>query len=132
MIVIDASVLANYLADDGLDGAKTRNALSEAGDACVPDLADVETAAVLRKRWIANTITDSRFSTAIDILAELPFRRYPTSLFLRRAYELRANITVCHAVYVALAEALDCDLLTCDARLARASGPRCRIRVLRA
>ena len=132
MIVIDASVLANYLADDGPSGAEARNALSQAGDAFVPDLVDVETAAVLRKRWIANAITDSRFSTAIGILAELPFRRYPTSLFLRRAFELRSNVTVYDAVYVVLAEALDCELLTCDGRLARASGPRCQVRVLHA
>ncbi|MXW75379.1 MAG: type II toxin-antitoxin system VapC family toxin [Acidimicrobiaceae bacterium] len=131
MIVVDASVLSNSLADDGLDGAEARNALSQAGEAAVPDLADVETAAVLRKRWMAQTITDDRFSTAIDILAGLPFRRYPISLFLRRAYELRSNITAYDAVYVALAEALDCELVTCDARLARASGARCHIRVLR-
>ena len=30
----------------------------------------------------------------------------------------------------ALAEALDCELLTADRRLARAAGPRCAIRVL--
>ena len=130
MIVIDASVLANFLVDDGPSGAKARSALSDAGEAFVPDLIDVETAAVLRKRWIAQDITESRFVMAIDILAELPFRRYPTSLFLRRAYELRSTITAYDAMYVALAESLDCELLTCDARLARASGPRCPVRVL--
>ena len=132
MIVIDASVLANFLVDDGPSGAKARSALSDAGEAFVPDLIDVETAAVLRKRWITEDITENRFVTAIDILAELPFRRYPTSLFLRRAYELRSTITAYDAMYVALAESLDCELLTCDARLARASGPRCPVRLLSA
>ena len=132
MIVVDASVLANFLVDDGPNGAEARSALSDAGEAFVPDLIDVETAAVLRKRWIAQDITESRFVMAIDILAELPFRRYPTSLFLRRAYELRSTITAYDAMYVALAESLDCELLTCDARLARASGPRCPVRLLSA
>ena len=50
---------------------------------------------------------------------------------LQRAYELRATVTVYDAVYVALAEALDCPLLTADARLARAPGPRCQVQVLR-
>ncbi len=132
MIVVDASVLANFLVDDGPSGKEARSALSHAGEAFVPDLIDVETAAVLRKRWIAEDITESRFVMAIDILAELPFRRYPTSLFLRRAYELRSTVTPYDAMYVALAESLDCELLTCDARLARATGPRCPVRLLSA
>ena len=132
MIVIDASVLANFLVDDGPSGTEARSALSHAGEASVPDLIDVETAAVLRKSWIAQGITERRFVMAVDILAVLPFRRYPTSLFLRRAYELRSTITAYDAMYVALAESLDCELLTCDARLARASGPRCPVRLLSA
>lgn len=48
-----------------------------------------------------------------------------------RAYELRAGVTAYDATYVALAEALDCDLVTGDQRLAKATGPRCSIRVLR-
>ena len=65
-------------------------------------------------------------------MAQLPLRRYPTSLFLRRAYELRQNVSAHDSVYVALAETLDCELLTCDRRLAAATGPRCPIRVLQA
>ena len=97
----------------------------------MPDVADVETAAVLRKRWIARSLTDERFATALATLAELPFRRYPASAMLQRAYELRAAVTVYDAVYVALAESLDCALLTADTRLARAAGPRCEVQVLR-
>jgi predicted nucleic acid-binding protein len=50
---------------------------------------------------------------------------------MRRAYELRANVAAYDSAYVALAEALDCELLTAGARLASAAGPRCAIRVLR-
>jgi predicted nucleic acid-binding protein len=39
-------------------------------------------------------------------------------------------MTAYDAFYVALAEALECPLVTLDGRLARASGPRCRIRVV--
>jgi predicted nucleic acid-binding protein len=39
-------------------------------------------------------------------------------------------VTVYDSAYVALAEALSCELLTADQRLAKASGPRCAIRVL--
>ena len=47
-----------------------------------------------------------------------------------RAYELRENVTAYDAAYVALAEALDCPLLTADARLARAPGIRCEVELV--
>ena len=123
-------MLADFVADDGSGGGRTRRAVSEAGGASIPDLADVETAAVLRKRWITGTITAERLGLAIDDLVKLPFRRYPALPLLRRAYELRATVTVYDAVYVALAEYLGCALLTADSRLAKAPGPRCEIQVL--
>ncbi len=123
-------MLADFVADDGPGGDRTRRVVSEAGAASIPDLADVETAAVLRKRWIAGTITGGRLASAIDDLADLPFRRHPALPLLRRAYELRATVTVYDSMYVALAESLGCTLLTADARLAQAPGPQCKIQVL--
>jgi predicted nucleic acid-binding protein len=130
LIVIDASVLANVVGDDGSDGQRARLAFRDAGDVAAPDLADVETVAVLRKRWIAGTVSDERFAAAVDDLGQLDIDRYPALRFMRRAYELRANVTVYDSAYVALAEALSCELLTADQRLANASGLRCAIRVL--
>jgi len=49
---------------------------------------------------------------------------------MRRAYESRGNVTAYDATYAALAEGIECELLTADRRLARATGPRCAIRVL--
>lgn len=49
----------------------------------------------------------------------------PLPPLLNRAWELRHNLTVYDAAYVALAERLDGVLVTCDGRLANASGPRC-------
>lgn len=100
-------------------------------NAAAPDLVDVETVAVLRKRWLAGTISERRFAAAVQDLEMIPLDRYPTLPFMRRAYELRANVTAYDATYVALAEVLGCELLTADQRLANASGPRCPIRVLR-
>lgn len=130
MIVIDASVLANVVGDDGSDGQRARLEFRNAGDVAAPDLADVETVAVLRKRWIAGTVSDQRFAAAVADLEQLDMDRYPALRFMRRAYELRANVTVYGSAYVALAEILGCELLTADQRLANASGPRCAIRVL--
>ena len=47
-----------------------------------------------------------------------------------RAYELRSNVTPYDAAYVALAEALRCELVTADARLAAAPGLRCDTRLV--
>jgi predicted nucleic acid-binding protein len=129
LIVVDASVLANVVGDDGPTGTAARARLAIAGEASVPDLADVETVSVLRKRWISGTLTARRFRQAVDDLLELPLTRYPTGPLMIRAYELRANVTAYDASYVAVAEALGCVLVTGDEKLARASGPRCRIEV---
>lgn len=130
MIVVDASILANALGDDEDDGHTARSELRSARDLAAPDLIDVETVAVLRKRWLARTIGEGRFDAAITDLQRWDFERVPTLRLIRRAYELRANVTAYDATYVALAELLGCDLLTADQRLAGAIGPGCLIRVL--
>ena len=48
-----------------------------------------------------------------------------------RVWELRENLSVYDAVYVALAEALDAVLLTCDRRLARAPSFAARVELVR-
>lgn len=124
--------MANVVGDDGDDGRLAREEFRTAGDVCAPDLVDVETVAVLRKRWLTGTITAERFADAINDLEDLGFDRYPTIEFMRRAWELRANVTAYDAAYVALAETLGCELLTGDERLAKSAGPRCAIRILTA
>ena len=130
MIVVDALVLANVIGDDGPDGQRARREVRAAGDLAAPDLVDPETVAVLRKRWLAGTIADDRFAAAVRDLEDLDLDRYPALRFMRRAWELRANVTPYDATYVALAEVLGCELWTADQRLAKAPGPACTIRVL--
>jgi len=131
LIVVDASVLANALADDEENGESARRLLRAAGEVAAPDLVDVETVSVLRKRWLRRTLTEQRFSTAISHLQQLGFERVPTLRLVPRAFELRANVSAYDACYVALAEHLDCELITADGRLAGATGPLCPIRLLR-
>lgn len=130
MIVVDASVLANVVADDGAAGNRARQRLTDAQEASVPDLADVETVAVLRRRWLGGDLDDRRFRDGIDDLLALPLARFPVAAFMPRAFELRANVTAYDACYVALAEALDCVLLTADVRLAGAPTITCAVEVL--
>lgn len=95
-----------------------------------PDLVDVETVSVLRKRWLNRTLSDQRFEDALYALEALEIDRYPTLPLMRRAFELRANLSAYDAAYVALAEVVEGELLTADGRLASAPEPRCEIRVL--
>ena len=130
MIVVDASVLANAIADDQADGDVARDAIRQRGGVSAPDLVDVETVAVLRKRWLAGTLPARRFASAVRDLEDLAIDRYPTLRLMWRAYELRDNVTVYDAAYVALAEALDCPLVTADKRLASAPGIRCEVELI--
>jgi predicted nucleic acid-binding protein len=130
VIVLDASVLANVVGDDGVDGDLAREFVANEPDVALPDLADVETASVLRRRWLADDLNSRRFAAAIEDLAALPFTRYPALPFLRRVYDLRQSLTAYDAVYVALAEALACTLVTADQRLARAPGIGCPVRMI--
>jgi predicted nucleic acid-binding protein len=129
VIVLDASVLVNVLADDTVDGERARAAIA-GQDLVAPELIDVEVASVLRRHWLAKSLSARRFAAALDDLADLPLDRYPALPLLARVYELRANVSAYDAVYVALAEHLGCDLLTADRRLAAAPGTRCTITVI--
>ncbi len=130
MIVLDASILANVIGDDGADGRRARGEVRSAGELAAPDLVDVEVVAVLRKRWMAGTMSEIRFQEAIGDLEAIEMERYPALPLMRRSYDLRANVTPYDATYIALAELLECELLTGDRRLARVPGPRCTIRIL--
>ena len=132
MIVIDASVLSNVVGDDGTAGRVARSRLAAADRVSAPDLVDVETVAVLRKRWLVGALTARRFRSAIEDLQALPIVRFPTGPMMIRAYELRTNVTPYDSTYVALAEGLSCTLVTGDARLARAPGIQCSVEILTA
>ncbi len=130
MIVVDAGVLATALGDDGPDGDRTRARL-RGERLSAPELVDPEVTSVLRRQVQAGEVDLRRAALALADLAAVPLRRAPHRHLLDRCWELRHNLPIYDACYVALAEALDVTLLTGDARLARAPGPRCRVEVLR-
>jgi len=129
VIVVDASVLSNAVADFGASGSAARLRLTGERSAA-PDLAYVETAAVLRKRWIRKSLLEADMVEAFKALRNYPLAVYGTAGLLPRAYELRNNVSVYDAMYIALAEGLGCPLVTADARLASVPGVRCTVEVL--
>jgi predicted nucleic acid-binding protein len=130
VIVVDASVLATALGDDGPDGDRARARL-RGERLSAPELVDLEVASVLRRQVQGGAVDIRRAALALADLAAMPLRRAPHRPLLARCWELRDNLTVYDASYVALAEALDVTLLAGDGRLARAPGPRCRVEMLR-
>ena len=129
MIVVDASVVVTALADDGRDGDLCRGRL--AGQAlAAPHLMDLEVGSVLRRLVRNGDVPERRAHLALTDLADLPVERAPSLPLLPRCWELRDNLTIYDAAYVALAETLDVRLLTADGRLARATGPRCPVDVV--
>lgn len=130
MLVVDASVLATALADDGHDGDRARSRL-RGERLAAPELVDLEVASVLRRQVTVKAVDPRRAALALTDLLALPLRRASHRPLLARCWELRENLTAYDAAYVALAEALQANLLTGDMKLARASGPRCHVEVLR-
>jgi predicted nucleic acid-binding protein len=130
VIVVDASVLAVALGDDGADGSSARGAVADEVLAA-PELVDLEVLSVWRRQVAAGEMTARRAALAVSDLAALPLRRMSHRLVLQRCWELRHTVTVYDAAYVALAEALAIPLLTADARLSRAAGLRCAIKLIK-
>lgn len=130
MIVVDASIVASALGDDGADGDRARGRL--AGERlAAPELIDLEVVSVWRRAARAGRLEGKRAQQALADLAALPLARAPHQPLVDRIWELRQNPTPYDAAYIALAEALEIALLTADRRLARASSPRCEIELLR-
>jgi hypothetical protein len=63
--------------------------------------------------------------------AELRIGRYPHQPLGDRVWQLRHNLTAYDTTFIALAEALDAALITCDSRLAAARDRQTRIEVFR-
>jgi len=129
VIVVDASVLAPALADDGEDGDRARERL-RGEELAAPELIDLEVLSTLRRAARAKRLDEDRSLQALTDLAALPLRRVPHLPLLGRVWELRDNLSAYDASYVALAEALDTVLVTADGRIERASGINCEIVIL--
>lgn len=125
MAVVDASALvAFYAAEDPRRQAVVAR-LGVGDTLFAPTHLDVEIVSALRGLSRPNPTLGAAVPVALRHLAGFPIRRMPLGPLLQRIWELRDNVTAYDAAYVALAERLDGRLVTCDGKLANASGPRC-------
>lgn len=117
------------IADGGPDGETFRARLR--GETIAgPDLLRIEVMSVIRRHLRTGALSAAQSERAVADLIDLPVSIYPSAHVLRRAWQLRDNVSPFDACYVALAEALGCPLLTADVRLANAPGARCAIEVI--
>ena len=94
-----------------------------------PHLLDIEITQALRRLVQAKAIDAVRAEQALADYAQLAIERHEHVPLLARIWQLRDAISAYDACYVALAEALDAPLLTCDGKLARAHGHAAQIRL---
>ena len=122
--VVDSSALVASLIGEGADGAWAQGVLSS-GPMLGPELVLVESSNIIRRLELAGNVTDSVAAVTHRNLVRLDVRLYPFAPFADRIWELRHNLTSYDAWYVAIAEMLDCPLITLDQRLSRPTGPTC-------
>ena len=127
-VVVDSSVLVESLVGVRSEGEWAESALA-AGARAAPELALAEASNVLRRLELAGRVSRLEATSAHRDLLRLDLELFPFAPYAERIWALRGNLTSYDAWYVALAEALDCPLMTLDRRLGRASGPTCEITV---
>ena len=128
MIVVDCAAVVDALTM--VEGSSGLRAELARGDLHAPSLLDFEVVSALRGLTRGGKISAARARDTLTDFDALPIERWPSAPALRqRAFSLRENLSAYDAAYVALAEALQCPLLTRDARLSRSGGHSVEVRV---
>jgi predicted nucleic acid-binding protein len=125
MIVLDASVVVELLANGALADSIRSDLTGNSDSFIVPHLLDVEVASALRRLVAGQRVDSTRSKELLAGLAALPAERYSHIPLLGRIWELRHNFTAYDATYIALAEATNSILYTCDEILSK--GHRARV-----
>lgn len=125
MIVIDASVLTDYLLERR-DATTVVDRSLEGQDfepLHAPEVVELETINALRKLSLRGHVTTLRATQAVADLGQMRLIRHPHGVLRSRIWDLRDALNAYDAAYLALAEALgDGLLLTADWGLAEVAG----------
>jgi len=130
LIVIDASALAAALADDGAVGVAARDELEKDLHWAAPAHVRLEVVSAVRGLVLGGKLAARRGSDAVRLLGELEIDTVDPAALVRRVWQLRHNVTAYDAAYLGAAEALQCALVTGDARLQGVPGTRCAVTVI--
>jgi predicted nucleic acid-binding protein len=127
LIVLDASAAIELVLRTACAERIAERALDPRERIHAPHLVDIEVLQVLRRLTQAREITMDRAQTALEDFQALVLDRHAHTPLIRRVWVLRTMLTAYDAAYVALAEALEAPLITCDRKLSRASGHAAQI-----
>jgi predicted nucleic acid-binding protein len=129
VIVLDASAAVEWLLQTE-PGKRVDVRVGNRNSLHAPHLFDVEITHALRRMVLSGLLPVPRAKEAVEDLESFRVSRYPHTDLLPRMWSLRNSITPYDAVYVALAEALDAPLITCDAKLASSAGHFAKIELI--
>ena len=129
MIVVDASALIEILLTSERSERIWKRLFAREESLHAPHLLDIEIAQVMRRYVARGEVTAERGRATIDLLPRIPVHRYPHEPLLPRIWALKDNSTTYDAAYLALAEALNASLVTCDHSLERVPGVRAQVEV---
>lgn len=125
MRIVDAGVIVELLARD-LDPD-----LLGDEELAAPHLIDSEVTHVLRGLVRRGALSEAQGDRALEGFTELTLTRFSADWLRPRMWALRHTLSGYDATYVALTEMTRATaLMTTDARLAQALGPRCLIQLL--
>jgi predicted nucleic acid-binding protein len=125
MIVVDSSVVVAALVTDDEFGTWAAEILAE-HQLGAPSIAAFESANIIRRHAAAGIIDDRLAKAANRDLALLTIEYWPYHAVADRCWQLRHNLTIYDASFVAMAETTGSPLYTLDERLVAASGPTCQ------
>jgi predicted nucleic acid-binding protein len=131
MIVVDASAITEVLLQTELGGQVERRIFQSDAALHAPHLLDVEVLSALRRLVRAGEMTAERAEEAIQDLGLLRIIRHGHLDLARRTWDLRENLTVYDAVYLALAESIEARVITCDAPFGASARDSARVEVIR-
>ena len=94
-----------------------------------PSIVEYETANVIRRHAVAGLVSADQAAQAHADLLDLAIEQWPYELLAARSWELRANLSIYDASYVAVAELTGSTLVTLDRRIAAAPGVRCAVAI---
>ncbi len=126
MIVVDASALVDLLLGTPR-AAGIAAALATESEVHAPELIEPEALGALR-RWLARGwIGADAANRAVNELGELRLVRHAQAPLRCRVWALRDRCSTYDGCYLALAQSLDAELVTTDARLGRAAAGLVRV-----
>jgi predicted nucleic acid-binding protein len=128
VVVVDASIVVEMV----LSTERARRAAAAFGRSDVtwhaPHLIDVEVTSALRRLGRQGFVEEAARGLARFVVVAI--ERYSHEDLVPRIWSLRGSMSAYDATYVALAEALQVPLFTCDTRLANARGHRATIELV--